>query len=70
MKKHKLYFFNILFGELINRIMCWPHMGRKCNDRLARISDKEIRANMRTDIYSIQLARNSQIFEKASKLFC
>ena len=54
MKKHKLYFFNILFGELINRIMGWSHMGRKCDDRLARISDKEY---MRTDIYSIQLAR-------------
>ena len=43
-------------------------MGRKCDDRLARISDKEIRANMRTDIYSLQLARNSSIFDKASKL--
>ena len=61
--------FKEAIGELINRIMCWPHMGRKCNDRLARISDKEIRANMRTDIYSLQLARNSQIFDKASKLF-
>ena len=57
MKIHKLNFFNIFFGELINRIMCWSHMGRKCDDRLARISDKEIRANIRTDIYSLQLAR-------------
>ena len=55
--------FKEVFGELINRIMCWSHMGRKCDDRLARISDKEIRANMRTDIYSLQLARNSQILE-------
>ncbi len=49
--------FKEVFGELINRIMCWSHMGRKCDDRLARISDKEIRANMCTDIFSLQLAR-------------
>ena len=39
--------FKEVFGELINRIMCWSHMGRKWDDRLARISDKEISANMR-----------------------
>ena len=61
--------FKEVFGELINRIMCWSHTGRKWDDRLARISDKEIRANMRTDLYSLKLARNSQIFDKASKLF-
>ena len=43
--------------------------GKKLDDHPARISDKEIRANMRTDIYSLQLARNSQIFDKPSKLF-
>ena len=31
--------------------MCWSHMGRKCDDRLARISDKEISANMRAYWY-------------------
>ena len=48
--------------------MCLSHVGRKCDDPLARISDKEIRANMRTDIYYLQLNRNSLIFDKASKL--
>ena len=61
--------FKEIFGELRKRRMCWSHLGRKCDDRLARISDKEIRASMRTYIYSLQLARNSQIFDKASKLF-
>ena len=37
-------FKEVLYGK---KIMCWSHMGRKCDDRLARISDKEISANMR-----------------------
>ena len=54
--------FKEVFGELINRIMCWSHMGRKCDDRLARISDKEIRASMRTDIYVTVILQNTAFF--------
>ena len=61
--------FTAAFGGILKRVMCWAHMIRKVEDRLSRISDKEIRANIRNDICFLQLARNVEIFKKASFLF-
>jgi hypothetical protein len=36
--------FKEVFGELINRIMCWSHMGRKCDDRLTSLANLDHRA--------------------------
>ena len=42
------------FGGIFERVMCWAHMIRKVDDRLFRISDKEIRDNIRNDIFFLR----------------
>ena len=61
--------FEAAFGPGFSRVMCWAHVIRKVDERLRSISDKQTRAQIRSDISIIQLSSNQALFNKAIKLF-
>ena len=61
--------FNAVFGEAYKRINCWAHAIRNIDEELAKIKDKEVRSQMRSDICKIQLSQNENLFLKATELF-
>ena len=61
--------FKAAFAELKGRVMCWAHMIRKEDEILSKVSNLGERENLRRDIFSLQLSRNREIFQKASSLF-
>ena len=53
--------------ELEGRIMCWVHLLRNVDKRLKSVNQRH-RANLKSDIYTLQIARNREIFNKAVDL--
>jgi hypothetical protein len=57
-----------VFGESQTLIMCWAHM-RRCVTKHLNLVDDEYKDNVIDDIENLQLAQNSEIFQKAMELF-
>lgn len=61
--------FKMVFGDDCLILMCWFHMKKAFDKHVKQLLPKGLRDEVISDLDTLQISQNPQMFEKASKLF-